>query len=342
MRITLADVRQSRLPRAIGLCAANLPEIAAAVNEAQQRLINAGGDSGFWGGWSKVVFYATVSNPYITLPRQFARIINMDVCQTPIRINNEFYEVLPGGVGLMPDATSCDWCGTVAGYERGVFPTMVDLPGTEYLRVYITDVRDVNLKLMITGLDQNGTAIYSTLGRDQINGFVLMFAQPFTTSAFTVSSIQSVQKDVTYGDVILKSVSAGGVETTLSRYGPTEQNPAYRRYVINKLPANCCLQGTGANVAITAIAKLEYVPAYVDTDQLIIGNIPALIEECMSIRLGEIDSEKAQGMSLLHHKNAIRQLQNELRHYLGEQHPAVSVNIFTNEPLSRQSIGALI
>lgn len=195
MRITLADIRQSRLPRAIGLCAANLPEIAAAVNEAQQRLINAGGETGWWSGWAKVVFYATVSNPYITLPRNMARVINLAVCQKPIRINNEFYEILPGSVGLMPPSTSCDWCGTVAGYERGVVPTLVDLPGTEYLRAYITDARDVNLKLFITGLDQNGNGIYSTLGRNNVNGFTLIFAQPFITSGFTVSAIQSVQKD---------------------------------------------------------------------------------------------------------------------------------------------------
>jgi hypothetical protein len=100
MRTTLGQVRQSRLPEVIGKCATDTPGIAAYVNQAQQQLINAGGETGWWGGWCKVVFQVWRSNPYITLPREFARVINMDVFRHPIRIQNEFYEMLEAGIGL--------------------------------------------------------------------------------------------------------------------------------------------------------------------------------------------------------------------------------------------------
>jgi len=343
MRITLADVRQSRLPRAIGLCAGDTPGISAAVNEAQQRLIDAGGETGWWNGWVKVVFPITVADPYITLPRQFSRIINMAVCNWPVRIHNEFYELLPDGIGLMPDPGLPCWAGVVAGYERGTFPTMVDLPGESYLRTYVTDTRDVGARMLITGLDTNGMQIYTQDVKDNTNGFYITFASPFADSLFPVTAIQYVQKDITFGEVYLYAVDVTtGVQTLLSKYGPTETNPSYRRYYITQTPPSCCPSSGTTSVAVTALAKLEYVPAYVDSDQLVITNIPALILECQAIRYEGMDVPNAAGMAAQYHKKAIAQLQNELRHYLGEQEPAVNVDRFGSAKLRRQSIGSLI
>lgn len=343
-RITLATVRQSALPAAIGLCAGDTPAISAAVNEAQERLINAGGATGWWGGWARVVFVASFSNPYITLPRQFSTLIALDVCRHGIRIQNEFFEMLPDGVGLMPQriCPAC-WQGNISGYERGVFPTMVDLPATSTLRAYITDARDVGARMLITGLDQNGNQIFFQDTIDEVNGFFLTFVQPFVDSAFTVSQIQAVQKDITFGDVVLKAVDpVTALETTLSRYAPTEQNPAYRRYLITQLPPNCCPQAGGTTVNITALGKFEYIPAYIDTDQLIIGNIPALIDMVQAIRYQRMDAPNAAAMAAQYRKSAIRELQNELRSHLGEQNPAVNVDTFGSAKLEYQSIGTLI
>lgn len=343
-RITLADVRQSELPAAIGLCSGDTPQIAAAVNQAQQRLINAGGPTGWWGGWARLVFTVSTTNPYITLPRYLANLIGLDVCKHAIRINNEFYEILPDGIGMMPQTVipAC-WQGNIAGYERGIYPSMVDMPGTSILRAFITDPRDVGARMLITGLDANGNQIYFQDTIDNVNGFFLTFVQPFVDSTFTVSLIQAVQKDITYGDVILQAIDPTTlVATTLSRYGPTEQNPAYRRYLITQLPPNCCPQTGGTTVSVTGIGKLEYVPVYLDTDQLVIGNIPALIDMCRSIRFQGMDVANAISLAEQHRKAAIRELQNELRSHLGEQSPAANVDIFGTAKLGYQSIGTLI
>lgn len=346
MKLTLADIRQSDLPNTVGLCAGDLPQIAAIVNRATQRLLHAGGENGFWGCWQRVAFVVSIASPSITLPRSLARAVNMDVCKTPIRIQNEWYEFLPGGIGLQVPSTAADWCGTLEGYDRGTVPTMTDLTATnQRLRIYASDPRDVTggAKLLITGLDANGLQIYSTLGADNVNGFTLTCANPFATTAFIVTAVQSIQKDITFGDITLKQVDATtGAEVTLARFGPTETNPAYRRYLITKLPGSCCCATQGGIVTVTALCKLQFVPVYLDTDQLLIGNIEALIEECQAIRYAKMDSPNGLALAAQHHRAAIKLLQNEQRHEEGEQQIAAHIDIFPNHSLDRESIGSLI
>lgn len=347
MRTTFSQVRQSRLPQTLGMCQGDLPQLAAMVNQAQQQLINAGGETGWWGGWAKVVFKVNRCQPFITLPREFARIINMDVCRFPVRVQNEFYDLLEAGVGLQDFKHRRDWCGALEGYERGVFPTMTDLtPNTaQLLRVYLTDARDMGKRVLVSGLDQNGNAIYSQDGNQSVTGFYLPLEQPFSTSGFTVTHISAVQKDATFGDVLLYQVDpATGTQVLLSRYAPDEINPAYRRYFINHMPCvagNVCTGGTPApptappTVAVTAMAKLEFIPANRDTDYLIIGNIPALIYECQAIRYGGMDSQEAPAMEAKNHAKAIKLLNDELRHYLGETNVAINVAPWGTAKLSR-------
>jgi hypothetical protein len=360
MRTTLGQVRQSRLPQSIGRCANDLPEVAAFVNQAQQQLINAGGETGFWGGWEKVAFQATRCNPYITLPRKYARAINLAVCRFPIRMQNEFYELLPDGIGLQDFCSikgRTDWCGALEGYERGTVVSMTDLtPTNQLLRVYLTDPRDIGKRILIgPAQDQNGNFIYTQDGNPSVNGFYLTLAQPFTTSAFVVTSFSGVQKDATYGDVLLYQVDATtGAQVLLSRYAPDEITPAYRRFFIKNLPCGChatqvpgnpCVSGAPVPdgvVTVTALCKLEFIPANRDTDYLIIGNIPALIEECKAIRYSDMDEPNAVTLEGKSHQKAIKYLNDELRHYLGELQPAVNLAPFGTATLRRQRIGTLI
>lgn len=342
MLITLAQLRQSAFPTALGFCADNIPGIAAAANEAQERLIEAGGATGWWGGWQPVRFPVTAADPYITLPRQFCRIINLAVCRQGIRLNNEFFELLPNGFGLQTPPNKPDWCGDVEGFERGSTPTMVDLtPTNQYLRVYVTDSRDVGKRMLISGQDQNGNNIYDA---SPALGFYLTFAQPFIQSAFIVTQIQTLQKDFTYGDIILQQVDATtGVAVNLARYGPNEINPSYRRYVISRLPGQCCLpNSTPQPFAVNSLCKLDYIPIVQDTDWLIIQSAPALIEEALAIRYSRMDSPTAMSLAAGHHKTAIKLLQNQLRHREGEQNPAVNIDIFPSARLENQGIGTLI
>lgn len=343
MRATVADIRFSSFPQVLGRCANDFPEILAALNEVTERLLLAAGETGWYGCWQRVVFTVSVANPYITLPRQFVRAINLDVCRHPIRLHNEFWEFMPNGQGLKSPPNCQDWCGTLAGYERGNVPTMVspDQSVNNFIRVYITNSADVGKRILLTGLDSNGMQIYSLDGTNNVNGTFLTFAQPFVTTSFFIKDIQALQKDVTLGDVIVKAVSAvTGVETTLARLAPTEVNPSYRRFYIHALPSGCCAPNS-TTISVTALCKLDFVPVYQDTDQLIITNKPALIEEAQALRYSRMDNPNALVLSEYHHKKAIKLLQNEQRHQMGVQEISVTCNPFEGAPLSRQMIGSL-
>jgi len=154
VRATVADIQNSRYCTVLGLCSNNLAEIIPALNECTQRLLQALGNTPY----VKVAFNVNKEHPYLTLPRQFARMINMDYCRVPMRIHNQFYEYLPGGIGLQDGALSSpDWCGNVNGYERDTAPTIREIdPTNQLVRVYATNSTDIGKQVLITGLDQNG------------------------------------------------------------------------------------------------------------------------------------------------------------------------------------------
>lgn len=326
MRLTLSSIKESRIPELLGVCNDDTARLAAYINDAQQRLIFAGSEAGWWQGWVKVRFTVQRSSPYLTLPREFARIINMAVDSMPVRIQNEFFEILPGGTGPLDETACQDWCGTVAGYERGVSPTTVDVTATnQKLRAYTTDSRDVGSNLIVTGLDQNGEAIYTTYGQKEINGFYMILNTPFVDTAFEVSAIKTVQKPITYGDVILVQVDQTTMaEVVLARYKASETNPVYRRYFIHPTPEGCCT--TTGTFTVTALAKQEYIPAFRDSDSLIIGNLPALTEMVQALRYYAMDAVSAHALAEKHEKRALTLLRRELDHYMGNQHVAITVN----------------
>ncbi len=348
MRLSVGQARASRLPQTLGLCAGDLPGLLSYLNECDQRLIIAGGDTGFWGGWAKIVFNVAQSNPYFTLPRQYSRAINLDVCRTPIKLQNEFYETLVDGIGLQDRTCPIqDWCGNIEGFERGVVSTMVDLtPTNQKLRVYPTDPADVETaaRVLICGaIDQNGNPIYSQDSQVPVPGEYITVDSPFGESADIITSFSGIQKDVTFGDLVLKQVDATtGTEVTLARYGADETAPAYRRYFISRIPACCCVGADPNNTQITAMVKYEHVELKRDTDFMVIGNLPAVIEECQAIRYSSIDSTTAAGLEIKHHKKAISLLNQELNHYLGKYRPAVVFAPFGGARLERQKVGSLI
>jgi hypothetical protein len=340
MRITLQDIADSRIPEHIGLCAADIPRIASYINEAQERLIYAGGEDGWWGSWAKVVFNVNRDDPYITLPNEFARMIAMDVCRTPVKIQNEWYEFLQAGIGLQSE---CNNCMPIQTYERGTVPTAYDLTATnQYIRVYITDARDIGKRIaFLQAKDANGNGIYTQDTTNPVIGFILTMTQPFVTTAYVVSSFVAIDKDETYGDVIVKQVDAtSGTEVLLARLGPKVFIPQYRRYYIHGLPRNCC-RDDQTTVQITTMLKYEFAKVSRPTDLLIIGNKAALKEECAAIRYGEIDSLESKAKSEAAHLKAIRLLNQELTHYLGTQLPAINVAPFGTAHLRRRAIGTL-
>jgi len=343
IRLNLGFIRSSSLPGAVGLCGADIASISGIVNEAQERLLHdpMAPDEGWWGGWGRMVFNVNVSNRngYIVTPKDIARIIVMDVCQTPVRIRNGFYEFLEFGPGLRPRPTTCltgavgqacSCSSPMQAYERDTVVTLAPqtvTPAT--LRFYPTDASDLGKRILVQGTDQNGQVIYGVDPTTQtaILGEYVALTLPYVDTVNRFSTITGFIKDYTLGPVQLFQVDANGDQFAFSSMEPKESTPLYRRYLVDGLPLNCCNNAASGTVQITAQCKYDYTPVQSDSDATLIQSLPALIEECQSIRYSRMDSANAPQLEQKHHMKALQLLNGQLDHVLGKTNTAISVPI---------------
>jgi len=356
MRLRLYDCRLSRLPSVIGKCQGDIPEIARYVNTAQQRLLYASeaADESWYGTWAEIRINASRTAPYVTLPREIARIEAITICDRPVPVYNQFYEYMQFGNGRMQQRRlNCAGTKVRAAYTRNNAVLFTDLTnGPQVINVYPTDNADAQggKRMLVQGLDQNGQPVYTNDGTNTILGEFVTLKMPFVSTVNQFTSITGIQKDVTAGPVQIFQMSpTTGDQILLSTLEPGEQTTQYRRYFFDCLPCSCC---TPANIPvtsqncippqITAIAKLELIPVVNDTDWLLFQNLEAVIEEAQAVRFSEMDTESSQKQVEIHHKRAIRLLNGELGHYLGVNTPAVRVEVFGSAKLRRQAIGTMI
>jgi len=344
-RLRLIDCRNSRLPSVVGLCQDNVPGIAGFVNSAQRRLLmcKESCDEGWWGTWAEVAFNVSCSQPYITLPREIARIESMNMCDEPVAVQNQFYEYLQFGNGRLPKARANCGCQIQQAYTRNNAITFVEMTNApQYIVAYLTDDRDIGRKVLLQGLDESENVIYSTNVQYQVTGVFLTLNTPSVQSVQTFSQLNGIQKDQTYGVVrIYQHDPTTGDEVLLLTMEPSETTASYRRYYLQSVPRNCCGTNVEGNVQVTAIAKLDLIPATSDTDYCLIQNLEAIIEECASIRYAEMDSPVAKQMSQERHRLAISFLNGELNHFLGKDQVAVNFAPFGSAHLTRQKVGRL-
>lgn len=353
MRLRLIDCRLSRLPTLIGKCQADIPEIAEYVNTAQRRLLMAteASDESWYGTWAEVRLNVSHTQPYITLPREIARLEAVTVNDRPVPVNNQFYEYLQFGNGRM----SKDWLRRCANplravYQRNNHVLFTDLTNVpQFITLFGTDATDLQgeKRVLIQGLDQNGQPVYTMDGQTQVVGEFVNLTTPFATTKFKYSRITGIQKDLTNGTVqFFQMDPVSGAQSQILTMEPGEKTADYRRYFFDRLPCGTLPPGSAATTTprpaqVTAIAKLDLIPVMVDTDWLLFQNLEAIIEECQAVRYSAVDNIASQQLAAIHHKNAIRLLNGELGHYLGINNPATQISYFGSAKLERQAIGTL-
>jgi hypothetical protein len=335
----------------MGLCQDNVPEIANYVNTAQQRLLycKEAGDESWWGTWAEIVFNVSRAQPYITLPREVARLEAINVCDKPVPVQNQFYEYLQFGNGRMPKSKR--WCSdsgsTQQAFTRNnavTFTEMTNAP--QMISAYVTDATDGDgsKRAFIQGLDADSVQVYTLDVANNVMGQFIPLTSPFVLTPQTFSSLTGIQKDVTTGVVRFYQHDPNtGDEVLLLTMQPGETTASYRRYYLHQLPCNCCeALGNPSQVQVTALVKLEIIPVQVPTDYLLIQNKEAIIEECQSIRYSEMDSASAKQMASERHTQAVRMLNGELTHYVGGQQAAVNFSPFGSARLSKKKIGSML
>lgn len=346
-RLRLLDARLSELPQKIGFCQGDVASIASAVNRAQERLLTCRevGEQGWYGSWARTVFNVSRANPYITAPREVARIQLADVCQKAIGIQNDFYQFLEWGNGLLP-ATSKP-CQYMQMYRLGTVPTFVDIaPSNQSIRVFATDPADYGKRTLIQGLDNQGNIIRSTDGLDPTLGEYLVLNTPFTDFPMEITSVTGIQKDVTVGVVKYYQLDlTSGDLVLILTMEPGETVAEYVRYQIAGLPNNCCHTGIPGTTQVTCMTQVAFIPAQVDSDWLMFhspGGMEALIAEAQSTRFDGMDAGEADQKLGFKHHEAVGYLNGQLAYFLGKTRPAAIVKPFGNATLQRQRIGTLI
>ena len=189
MRPTLSQFRAQWPAEATGICTAD-PQVVAYANEAQERLLMdpMTPDEGWWGGSATMNFTASITHgsAYVVTPREVARLTDVSICGHPIRIRNGFYEFLAFGRGVEPKACRSGLCGgQLQAYERDNVVTFAPMLSTpQQVRVYPTDIRDTNLRVLIQGKDQNKQTILTTDPGTGLSapGEYLQLAFPFSTA----------------------------------------------------------------------------------------------------------------------------------------------------------------
>jgi len=337
-RPRLIDARSSGLPQSVGLCATDITSIAAIINESQERLINdaVAPSEGWWGGWAQMVFTVSQASPTIVAPAEVSRIIAIDVCKTPVRINNQFFEFLLFGKGFQSNGCGVNPCqSSLAAYERETVTTFAPLLATpQYIRCYASDPTDISRSILVQGKDQNGVVIrfLDPLANSSGLGETIVLDSPFATSVNLFSEIFGVQKQKTYGEVQVFQVSPDtGLETPLLVMSPGETTASYRKYHLAGLPSNCC--NVPGGLQVLALCKLDFVPAVADSDYLRIMSIPALLDECMAVRFGRMDTVGAQQLSAAKHASALRLLFGQLDNYMSRENPAIQRKLFGSDPI---------
>jgi hypothetical protein len=345
LRSRLYDIRLSSLPGDIGECVGNIAAIAQSVNAAQRRLLFAkeAGDEGWWGTFAEVVWNVPRMAPFITLPREIARVQGVAVCGRPIAMQNAFFEYLQFGNGRLPHlSNNCAGHRPMQIVSRNNVCTFADLTNApQYIAVYPTDPADAQAarRVLIQGHDQNDAAIYTLDGSNQVLGQFLTLEVPFTKTTMLINRLTGIQKDVTIGPVQFFQLDPNtGAQTLLLTMEPSETTAWYRRYYLDALPRDCCYGASTSatpTVQVAAICKLELIPVAVDTDYLLIGNIEAIIEEAQANRYGKMDDPNAATLEAKCHAKAIGHLKSELIHYLGKDDPAINFKPFGSASLER-------
>ena len=359
-RLRLYDLRLSRLPPLLGLCSSDIKSIAGYVNDAQQRLLycKEARDEGFWGCFAEIQFQASRATPYITLPREIARLEMIDVCGRPIPLRNQFWEYLQFGNGRMPSLSPWrNWNRWTQGYTRNNVVTFVDpypTPNPFLVKIFATNALDAAnpLRVLVQGNDSTGSPIYTLDGPNNTLGQFVPITFPFNIAPMEMTSLSGIQKDVTVGAIQIFQSDPAGIlpDVLLLTMEPGETTANYRRYYLDHLPCFCCPQGTvnpcnvprgtlPPPVTVTAIAKLELLPVTVDTDYTLIQNKEAIIAECQSVRMSRMDTQSAAVKEAEFHQTAVRLLGGEIIHYIGKDTAAVSFRPFGSASLSRLRIG---
>lgn len=175
--------------------------------------------------------------------------------------------------------------------DRGLACTFDD-PGslTVKVKVYSDVIEEAGAYIRIMGFDNLKNWVRTEISPGVYeDGERVPLSTTFQISQNYFSSITAVEKPITRGNVRLYEydVPSGANVKALAVYEPDETLPQYRRYLIPGLSDSTVQNNDCDNDCnqhqVDVLVKYDFIPVRLDTDFLIIGNLPALKLAVMSI-----------------------------------------------------------
>lgn len=309
MKLTVADVKNSTAPKAVGYASCD-PRFLALLNDAHQRLVM--GPEMWWENYQR--YEIRVSSGQITWPRQVAHIASLSVDCHPYKLQNEWFEFIGSGYGVR-NSTAIGCENRVI--DRGASPLFEDIVTTgndKKLKIYSSVPEAADLTIRFGFWDSAGEWVRSLSGSTWSDGEPLAIPQlpaSPTVSVNTVSSVAWAIKPVTNGEIyVYERDEIAGTQRRIALYESDETRPSYRRSLVTGI-------GTDSETyrTVTCMVKRELTELRVDNDFLLIGNLPAIKEMMMGVKKRD---DGNLGAYEEHKREAFQLLDREASHYLGK------------------------
>lgn len=277
------------------------------INEACERLL-------YKGKWPSCYgkFTIAVTDGLVTWPRQIETIERFANNNTPGTVQNDWYEWIDTGWGLRTSADGYDGLTLIDKGTSCVFANVSVKPGAFLkLKSSLASDNGATDKVLIQGFDHLGNWVRTLSGGVYIDGeYVTLNGTSYVTTTTQFSRVTGVQKVATDGFVSLwEADPSTGFYNRLGYYEPTETVPCYRVSLVPGIT-------TDTDPAfINVMAKLRFIKASVDTDYVLPPNLAA-IKLMISAIYKEENNLIAEANQ--YEANALRVLNEQLNHYLGD------------------------
>lgn len=321
--LTLGDIREQVAPLVDGGVCPSSPRIAQVVTEAVARLALKPAAARYtvrtvrlWSNGGTLV-----------LPREMRKIIKVRVEGMVAQAYSKWFEFAESGPGYFPDAS------TVAGQDlvdRGETCLQFSIPrvvnGTRLtdgfnILVFSDQQEEDSAALDIRGLTADGRDVST---KDWAAGELVLLRN--TLGVYTQNKfwdVSGVRKPRTKGYVYIAAYNPDTMERFhLATYHPAETNPTYRQYALKGLDFTADEEPLARSVL--ALVQMRALPLVLDTDPLLIENIPAIGTMCQALSLYRLNDAKG---GTTFEALAERQLQEDFSSYIGDASEGMDVQL---------------
>lgn len=303
MLLTLGQVKLGPVGRSCGI-ATTSGDFVNYVNDATRQLIIRGN---WWASVQPMLLTMVWSpHPVLICPREVESILAVNE-HYHAEVKNFWYKFVPWNDEFRHwfddfiGGDSVNWRHhhKRVAYNIGTTPVYNQINPSQpmYVRATSNNVNDVGINVSFFGVDGSGNPAQATL----VLAIPPGQTYPMNVSNVQFGQIQRIVKDLSNGYITCQQDDNNGNLLPLSIYQPSEQTP---EYTVMRLDGFGHLHH--ALPFISVIAKLAFIPALADTDNVLIENQDALRDMVLAIRkkeAGDIQGAAAFEASAIHELN---------------------------------------